>query len=87
MGGSNPILALVQLASSFSADQLVNVQQKIQELRGSMQQAVIDDQDNETQSQIDFQTLLSQFADQRTNLYTFTIICLGQTPVKKPPRS
>ena len=48
MGSSNPILALVSLASSFSADQLANVQAKIEELRGSMQQAVIDDQDNET---------------------------------------
>lgn len=54
MGGTNPILALVQLASSFSADQLTNVQQKISELRASMAQAIIDDQDNETQEQVDF---------------------------------
>lgn len=33
-----------------------------------MAQAIIDDQDNETQEQVDFQTLLSQFADQRDNL-------------------
>jgi hypothetical protein len=68
MGASNPILALVSLASSFSADQLTNVQNKIAELRSSIEQAIIDDQNNETQEQIDFQTLLSQFADQRQNL-------------------
>ncbi|KAM3138477.1 hypothetical protein pb186bvf_009391 [Paramecium bursaria] len=67
MGKSNPIAALVSLASAFSSERLQQVQGKIQELRSSMEQAVVDDTENETQQQIDYQNLLQQFADQRKN--------------------
>ena len=68
IGGENPILALVQLASTFSAEKLQSVQDKIAELRGSLEQSIVDDQEAETQAQIDYEALLIQFAEQRDNL-------------------
>lgn len=68
IGSENPILALVQLASTFSAEKLQSVQDKIAELRGSLEQSIIDDQEEETQSQIDFQALILQFSEQREAL-------------------
>jgi hypothetical protein len=37
IGGENPILALIQLASTFSAEKLASVQDKIAELRASLE--------------------------------------------------
>ena len=37
MGKSNPIAALVSLASAFSPERLANVQQKMGELRASIE--------------------------------------------------
>jgi len=68
IGGENPILALVQLASTFSPERLQSVQDKIAELRGSLEQSIIDDQEAETQAQLDFEALLLQFAEQRDDL-------------------
>jgi len=47
IGGENPILALVSLASTFSAEKLQSVQDKIAELRASLEQSIIDDQEEE----------------------------------------
>jgi DNA repair exonuclease SbcCD ATPase subunit len=68
IGSENPILALVQLASTFSAEKLQSVQDKIAELRASLEQSIVDDQEAETQQQIDFQALILQFAEQREAL-------------------
>jgi len=68
IGGENPILALVQLASTFSPERLQSVQDKIAELRGSLEQSMVDDREAETQAQLDFEALLLQFAEQRDNL-------------------
>jgi chromosome segregation ATPase len=68
IGGENPILALVQLASTFSAEKLQSVQDKIAELRASLEQSIIDDREAETQAQLDFEQLIVQFAEQRNNL-------------------
>ncbi|KAM3142659.1 hypothetical protein pb186bvf_005318 [Paramecium bursaria] len=68
IGGENPILALVSLASTFSAEKLQSVQEKIAELRASLEQSIIDDQEEETQAQLNFETALSEFAEQRTAL-------------------
>lgn len=43
MGNSNPIAALVALAAALPKEKLDNVLNKIQELRTSMEQAIVDD--------------------------------------------
>ena len=68
IGGENPILALVSLASTFSAEKLQSVQDKIAELRGSLEQSIVDDREAEAQAQLDFEQLISQIAEQRVNL-------------------
>ena len=68
MGKSNPIAALVSLASAFSPERLANVQQKMGELRASIEQSIVDDAEDEHQAQIDFRTIVRQITNQRTNL-------------------
>ncbi|CAD8043380.1 unnamed protein product [Paramecium primaurelia] len=67
MGKSNPIAALVSIASAFSKERLQQTQDKIAELRQSIEQSAVDDQEAEVQAQIDYQNMLAQFADQRKN--------------------
>jgi hypothetical protein len=47
MGRTNPIAAFVTLASAFSPERLENVQSKMTELRGSIEQSIVDDTDAE----------------------------------------
>ena len=68
MGKSNPIAALVSLASAFSPERLANVQQKMGELRASIEQSIVDDAEDELQAQTDFRTIVRQITNQRTNL-------------------
>ncbi|CAD8111892.1 unnamed protein product [Paramecium primaurelia] len=65
VGGENPILALVQLASTFSAEKLQSVQAKIGELRASLEQALIDDREQEIQSQLNFEAQIYSIEEQR----------------------
>ncbi|CAD8082218.1 unnamed protein product [Paramecium primaurelia] len=68
VGGNNPILALVQLASTFSAEKLQNVQDKIAELRASLEQSIIDDQEEEVQQQLNFEAQIVEINEQRAAL-------------------
>ncbi|CAD8112275.1 unnamed protein product [Paramecium sonneborni] len=65
VGGDNPILALVQLASTFSTEKLQSVQDKIGELRTSLEQALIDDREQEIQSQLNFEASIYSIQEQR----------------------
>jgi chromosome segregation ATPase len=68
IGKSNPILALMQVASTFSAEQLDNVINKLGEVNQSLVQALADARQAETQAQLDFEALMVEIAAQRESI-------------------
>lgn len=68
IGSSNPILALVQVASTFSAEALANVVGKIQSLRSSLEASLEDDGREEQDAIAEYQTLKAEISSTRTNI-------------------
>lgn len=68
IGASNPILALMQVASTFSAEQLQNVIGKLGDVSEELAHALEDARTNEIQAQLDFEALVVEIAAQRESL-------------------
>jgi chromosome segregation ATPase len=68
IGSSNPILALVQVASTFSPEALANVIGKIESLRTSLEASLEDDKREETDAIAEYQTLKSEITSTRSNI-------------------
>jgi chromosome segregation ATPase len=68
IGNSNPILALMQIASTFSPAALEKVKSKLEELRTSLQQSIVDDQANEQAAVGEFNALLQELDDTRKSV-------------------
>jgi len=68
IGSSNPILALVQVASTFSPEALANVVGKIESLRTSLEASLEDDKREEQDAISEYQTLKAEIASTRTNI-------------------
>ncbi|KAM3132912.1 hypothetical protein pb186bvf_015060 [Paramecium bursaria] len=68
IGASNPILALMQVASTFSAEQLNNVISKLGEVANQLETAVEDARAAEIQAQLDFEALIVEISAQRESL-------------------
>lgn len=60
IGGNNPILALAQVASTFSKDRLDHVISKMEELRASLEASLIDDKENEQEAIAKYHALLAE---------------------------
>lgn len=68
IGAANPILALMQVASTFSAEQLNNVISKLGEVAVQLGEALEDARQTEIQAQLDFEALIVEIAAQRESL-------------------
>ncbi|CAK73585.1 unnamed protein product (macronuclear) [Paramecium tetraurelia] len=68
IGSSNPILALMQVASTFSKDQLNNVLNKLSEVSASLEQSLHDARQSEIQAQLDYERLMVEIESQRESL-------------------
>ncbi|CAD8089802.1 unnamed protein product [Paramecium sonneborni] len=68
IGASNPILALMQVASTFSKDQLNNVLNKLSEVSSSLEQSLHDARQSEIQAQLDYERLMVEIESQRESL-------------------
>ncbi|CAD8154538.1 unnamed protein product [Paramecium pentaurelia] len=68
IGASNPILALMQVASTFSKDQLNNVLNKLSEVSASLEQSLHDARQSEIQAQLDYERLMVEIESQRESL-------------------
>ncbi|CAD8063387.1 unnamed protein product [Paramecium primaurelia] len=68
IGASNPILALMQVASTFSAEQLNNVLGKLGEVSTQLAEALENARQTEIQAQLDFEALVVEIASQRESL-------------------
>jgi len=68
IGSSNPILALVQVAATFSPEALANVIGKIESLRVSLAASLEDDKREEADAIAEYQTLKSEISSTRTNI-------------------
>jgi predicted nucleic acid-binding Zn-ribbon protein len=68
IGSSNPIMALVQVASTFSEEALNNVVTKLQDLRSSLEASIEDDKVNEEAAKGEYAVLLSEIESTRTKL-------------------
>jgi len=68
IGGNNPILALVQVASTFSQESLDKVIGKMEELRNSLEAAIEDDKVNEQAALGEYQVLLSEIESTRKKI-------------------
>jgi chromosome segregation ATPase len=65
IGSTNPIMALVQIASTFSPAALEKVQGKLEELRASLDQSITEDQQNEQAAIGEYQALLHELEETR----------------------
>lgn len=70
IGSSNPIAALVQLASTFSQEALDNVIGKMEELRGSLEASIEDDKREELDAISEYQALKGEISTTRNNIST-----------------
>lgn len=68
IGSSNPIMALVQVASTFSEEALNSVVTKLQDLRSSLEASIEDDKVNEEAAKGEYAVLLSEIESTRTKL-------------------
>jgi chromosome segregation ATPase len=68
IGNSNPILALVQVASTFSPEALAGVIGKIESLRSSLEASLEDDKREEQDAISEYQTLKAEISSTRTNI-------------------
>jgi DNA repair exonuclease SbcCD ATPase subunit len=70
IGKSNPIHALVQVATSLDQDALLIVIQKLEAIRDSLVESLDEDQENEEETIEDYELLLGEIDNVRTNLET-----------------
>jgi len=68
IGNANPIFALMQVASTFSAEQLDNVVRKLSEVNSSIETALEEARQNEVQAQLDFEAIIVEIEAQRESL-------------------
>lgn len=68
IGNSNPILALVQVASTFSQEALDNVVGKMESLRTSLEASIEDDKREEQDAIAEYQSLKAEIGSTRTNI-------------------
>lgn len=68
LGSSNPIMALVQVASTFSQDSLDNVINKMEELRVSIDASIVDDQKNEAEAESEYKALGAELEKTRRDV-------------------
>jgi hypothetical protein len=65
IGTANPIMALVEVASTFSQDSLDKVKSKLEELRVNLQQSVEDDKVNEQAAVGEYEALMQELEEVR----------------------
>jgi len=65
IGKSNPILALAQVASTFSSDSLKKVVGKVDELKESLESSLAQDNNDEEQAISDFNSLMGEISTTR----------------------
>lgn len=68
IGNSNPILALVQVASTFSQEALQNVVNKMQELHNSIEASIEDDAREEQEAINEYNQLKAEISTTRVNI-------------------
>ncbi|EGR29421.1 hypothetical protein IMG5_155700 [Ichthyophthirius multifiliis] len=70
IGKSNPILSLVQVASTFSAESLANVVGKLNSLRDSLNQSINNEETQESKSKHDYEALVIEQEQTLNNVIT-----------------
>jgi len=70
IGKSNPILALAQVASSFNAESLARVNEKLAALRESLESTYAENEAEEERSVADFESTIGEIAVTRKNVAT-----------------
>lgn len=70
IGKSNPILALAQVASSFNAESLNRINEKLETLRESLENTVAENEAEEERSIADFESTIGELAITRKNVAT-----------------
>jgi predicted nucleic acid-binding Zn-ribbon protein len=83
IGSSNPILALAQVASTFSKASLDNVIGKMEELRTSLEEAMEQDRKDEEKAQSDFVSLLGEIETTRKTVAAAKAEAEGQLMQKQ----
>jgi chromosome segregation ATPase len=68
IGGSNPILALAQVASTFSADSLNKVTKQMTDLKESISNTLEEDRNSEDAAVQDYNAFLGEIANTRRNI-------------------
>jgi len=68
IGGSNPIAALLQIASTFSADSLNKVISQLDALRTSYVEALKNDKAEEAEAEAEYRHLLGEIQSTRTQV-------------------
>jgi len=68
IGSSNPILALVQVASTFSPEALTNVINKMSELHASIEASIEDDAKEEAEAINEYNQLKAEISTTRVNI-------------------
>jgi len=68
IGGSNPIAALLQIASTFSADSLNKVISQLDALRVSYVEALKNDKAEEAEAEAEYRHLLGEIQSTRTQV-------------------
>jgi len=67
-GSSNPIAALAQIASTFSAEALNKVITKIEDLRTSLSESLKSDAEDEAEAEAQFRHLIAEIQNTRTQV-------------------
>jgi len=68
IGNTNPIAALIQIASGFSEDSLNKVISQLESLRTSVAESLVSDAADEAEAEAEYRHLLTEIGSTRTQV-------------------